>query len=195
MATATDKREIQIRWHGRGGQGVVTAATLLVEVALDEGRYFQATPDFGAERSGAPVAAYTRISDEPIYSHTPITSPDIVVVLDHTLIGRIDLLSGLVKDGLLLVNTRLSPTELRAQVEAVRLRICTVDATRIAMETIGRNIPNVPTIGALLQVDEVVSYQTALSAIERRLSERFSDRVVKANMEALVRGHNEVRTA
>jgi pyruvate ferredoxin oxidoreductase gamma subunit len=165
-----------------------------VEVALDEGRYFQATPDFGAERSGAPVAAYTRISDEPIYSHTPITNPDIVVVLDSTLIGRVDFLSGLAEDGLLLVNTRLSPQEIREQVEAVSQRVCTVDATRIAMETIGRNIPNVPTLGALLRVDEVVSYQTALSAIERRLRERFSDRVVKANMEALERGYKEVRT-
>ena len=194
MVARADRRETQIRWHERGGQGVVTAGTLLVEVALDEGHYFQATPDFGAERSGAPVAAYTRISSEPIYSHTPITSPDIVVVLDPTLIGRIDFLSGLVKDGLLLINTRLSPEELREQVEALSQRVCTLDATRIAMETVGRNIPNVPTIGALLRVDEVVSYQAARLAIERRLSERFSDRLVQANMEAFEKGYSEVRT-
>ena len=163
-----------------------------MEVALDEGLYFQATPDFGAERSGAPVAAYTRISSGPIYSHTPITNPDIVVVLDPTLIGRVDFLSGLVKDGLLVINTRLSPRELREQLEAPSQRVCAIDATRIAMETIGRNIPNVPTMGALLRVAEVVSYQAALSAIERRLSERFSDTVVKANMEALKRGYEEV---
>lgn len=193
MAIGVDKHLVQIRWHGRGGQGVVTAGNLLVEVALDEGRYFQATPDYGAERSGAPVASYTLISDEPIYTHTPITDPDIVVVLDSTLVGKVNFLGGLKKDGLLVVNSRLSPRELQKQLRLLSGRICTVDASRIAQDTIGRNIPNVSMIAALLRAEEVVSPKVARAAIERRLKERFNERVVKGNMEAFDRGYNEAQ--
>ena len=191
MVSRVDSKLVQIRWHGRGGQGVVTAGNLLVEVALDEGRYFQSTPDYGAERSGAPVAAYTLISDEPIYTHTPITDPDVVVVLDSTLVGKVNFLGGLKEDGLLVANSRLSPAELKKELGMSYGRVCTLDASRIAMATIGRNIPNVCMIGALLRAKEVVSPKAARTAIERRLKERFNERVVKANMEAFDRGYSE----
>ncbi|MBI4282165.1 MAG: 2-oxoacid:acceptor oxidoreductase family protein [Chloroflexi bacterium] len=193
MVTATHKGLVQIRWHGRGGQGAVTAGNLLAEVALDEGLYFQSTPDYGAERTGAPVAAYTLVSDEPIYSHTPITNPDVVVVLDSTLVGKVDFLAGLKEDGVLVVNSRLSPKELREQLKVTTGTVCTVDASRIALDTIGRNIPNVCIIGALLRAKEVVSSKAAQNAIERRLKERFSERVVKGNMAAFEGGYNQVR--
>ncbi len=192
MAQQVESRIVQIRWHGRGGQGVVTASTLLVEVALDEGLFFQATPDFGAERSGAPIAAYTRLSDAPIHGRTPVTNPDIVVVLDSTLVGRVNLLAGLASEGLLLFNSRASAGEVREEMELTSQRVAVVDATRIAMETIGRNIPNVPILGALLRVEDVLSIDTARTAIERRLSERFNENVVRASMEALERGYSEV---
>lgn len=193
MAVGVDRHLVQIRWHGRGGQGAVTAGNLLVEVALDEGRFFQSTPDYGAERSGAPVAAYTLISDEPIYTHTPITNPDIVVVLDSTLVGKVDMMSGLKEDGLVMVNSRLSPQELKEQLGVSSARVCTVDASRIALDTIGRNIPNVCIIGALLRAEAVVSPEVARAAIERRLKGAFNERVVKGNMEAFDRGYNETQ--
>ncbi|MBI2856536.1 MAG: 2-oxoacid:acceptor oxidoreductase family protein [Chloroflexi bacterium] len=193
MPTAVGRRLTQIRWHGRGGQGAVTAGNLLVEVALDEGRYFQSTPDYGAERTGAPVAAYTLVSDDPIYTHTPITDPDVVVVLDSTLVGKVDFLAGLREEGLLVINSKLSPKELRQQLGVSTGRVCTVDASRIALDTIGRNIPNVSIIGALLKVEEVVSPKAARLAIERRLKERFDERVVKANMQAFESGYNQAQ--
>ena len=124
---------IEIRWHARGGQGAVTASKLLAEAALEEGKYFQGMPDYGAERMGAPIRAFTRISSEPIVPYCQVTEPDVVVVLDPTLIDIVDLTEGLKKDGTLLVNTTASPDQVRSQL-GFKGKVFTVDATGIAME-------------------------------------------------------------
>lgn len=172
---------------------MLTASNLLADAALEAGNYFQSLPEFGPERSGAPMVAYTRISSSPIYLHNQVEEPDIVVVLDPTLIGSVDILSGLVEEGLLVLNTRMSPKELRAKLEVRWGRVCTVDATRIAMETLKRNIPNIPTMGAMLRAREVVSPEAAVNSIRTQLGKRMRESVVQANLEAFHRGYKEVQ--
>jgi len=140
---------IEIRWHGRGGQGVVTAGKLLAETALGMDQYIQAFPDYGPERQGAPIRAYTRMSPEPIRIHSQVEEPDIVLVLDPTLLQTVDVTEGLKPDGALLVNTPLSPQEVREQLGWKTGKVFTVDASHIAIDELGREITNTPMLGAL----------------------------------------------
>ena len=182
---------IEIRWHGRGGQGAVTGSELLAETALHEGKYLQAFPDYGPERMGAPIRAYTRISSSPITQHCQITDPDVVVVLDPTLIGVVDFTQGLKDQGVLVVNTSTSPAELRSRLGWKKGRVFTVDATRIALDTVGRNIPNVPMLGALLKATELVSKDGIRNEIRSRLGARVSKKVAEANIEAFKQAYDE----
>ena len=182
---------IEIRWHGRGGQGAVTASELLAETALEEDKYFQAFPEYGPERMGAPIRAYTRISTSPIRQHCQVTEPDAVVVLDPTLIGVVDFTDGLKADGVLVVNTPLSPTELRERLGFNGGRVIVIDATRIAMDAMGRNIPNTPMIGALLKAIEAVSKEDIIEGIRNRLGPRVGEKMAEANVEALERAYKE----
>ena len=183
----------QIRWHGRGGQGAVTASELLAEAALHEGKYLQAFPDYGPERMGAPIRAYTRISSSPIRQHCQITEPDVVVLLDPTLIGVTDFTGGLKDQGVLLANTPASPAELRSTLGWKKGRVFTVDATRIALDTVGRNFPNIPMLGALLKAVDVVSKDSIRNEIRSRLSARVSAKVAEANINAFERAYNETK--
>ncbi len=149
---------VEIRWHGRAGQGVVTASEMLAETALEEGKYFQSFPEFGAERSGAPIRAFSRFSGQPLTIHCAVYEPDVVVIFDPTLVGVVEMTEGLKPDGVVVANTRLGPAELRQRLGlGPTTKVYTVDATRIAMDTLGRNIPNVPMVGALLRAVTVVS--------------------------------------
>tara|TARA_B100001971_G_C18225064_1_gene559815 strand:+ start:95 stop:685 length:591 start_codon:yes stop_codon:yes gene_type:complete len=183
----------EIRWHGRGGQGVVTAGEILAEAALDEGRYFQAFPEFGAERTGAPVKAYTRIGDEPIDLHCPISEPSVVVVLDSTLLASIDVFEGLSDGGAVIINSPRSPDEIAPQSRLGNRFIATVDATSIAMDTLGRNIPNTAMLGALLSATAILDKNTCLKVIVRRLSVRFPQHIVEANKAAFEQAFSTVR--
>jgi len=185
----------EIRWHGRGGQGAVTASEILAEAALEEGKYFQAFPDYGPERMGAPIRAYTRISASPIRQHCQVTEPDAVVVLDPTLVGVVDFTDGMKEDGVLVVNTGATPTELRKQLRFNQGKIFTIDATRIALDTIGRNIPNTPMIGALIKAINVVSKEGACKELKNRMLSKGSEEMAKANVEAFERAYNEVAEA
>lgn len=184
---------VEIRWHGRGGQGAVTASELLAETALHEGKYLQAFPDYGPERMGAPIRAYTRISDSPIRQHCQITEPDIVVMLDPTLIGVVDFTQGLKDQGVLVVNTPTPPAELRDRLGLYSGKVFTVDATRIALDTVGRNFPNVPMLGALLKAIEIVSKDGIQGEIRSRLGARVSTKVAEANINAFERAYNETK--
>lgn len=184
---------IEIRWHGRGGQGAVTAGELLAETALHEGKYLQAFPDYGPERMGAPIRAYTRISSSPIKQHCQITEPDVVLVLDPTLIGVVDFTQGLKDKGVLVINTRNSPAEVRSQLGWKNGKVFTVDATRIALDTVGRNIPNVPMLGALLKAIEIVSKDGIRREIRNRLGARVSKKVAEANIKAFERAYDETK--
>jgi pyruvate ferredoxin oxidoreductase gamma subunit len=184
---------IQIRWHGRGGQGAVTASELLADAALHENKYFQSFPDYGAERMGAPIRAYTRIGTSPIREHCQIDQPDVVVVLDATLIGVVDLREGLKDHGVLVANTPLSPAELRDRMDLHQGKVFTVDATRVALETIGRNIPNTPILGALVKAVGLVSKDGITDVIRHHFSARMSGQAAEANVAAFERAYSEVR--
>jgi pyruvate ferredoxin oxidoreductase gamma subunit len=183
----------EIRWHARGGQGAVTASEILAEAALEEGKYFQAFPDYGPERMGAPIRAYTRISSSPIRQHCQITDPDIVVVLDPTLIGVVDFTEGLKEGGVLIVNTIASPAELKKQLQFESGKVFTVDATHIALGTIGRNIPNTPIIGAILRAADLVSKEAVRAEIMRRMESKAGKKMADANIEAFERAYNEAK--
>jgi pyruvate ferredoxin oxidoreductase gamma subunit len=167
---------------------------LVAETALQEGKYFQAFPEYGPERMGAPIRAFTRLSSSPISQHCQVTEPDVVVVLDYTLLGAIDVTDGLKNGGVLVVNTSLTPTELRAKLSHDKGRVYAVDASRIALDTVGRNIPNTPILGALLKATGIVNKESMLHEMRSRLSARgLSSKVVEANIEAFQRGYNEVQ--
>ncbi len=185
---------VEIRWHGRGGQGVVTASQILAEAALLENRYFQAFPEFGPERTGAPVRAFTRLSSEPITLHCPVASPSIVVVLDSTLLTAVDVFEGLQEGGTAVINTPLEPQALKATLsQPVRWRVVTVDATRIAMDSFNRKVPNTPMLGALLRMAPVVSKESCLRFIQSRLGARLAPEIVEANVRAFQQAYAEAR--
>jgi pyruvate ferredoxin oxidoreductase gamma subunit len=179
---------LEIRWHGRGGQGVVTAAKLLAASALREGKYFQAFPEYGPERRGAPVQAFTRIDEEPIRVFAHVTAPNAVVVLDDTLLGKVPVTDGLGEDGVLVANYQGSPAELRRKLGLTGGRIYTVDALKIATETLGRPITNTPMIGALLHAVPAV----ALENVVDELSEKFKGATAQTNVAAIRRAFEEV---
>lgn len=188
-----DNWVMEFRWHGRGGQGVITAGKLLAEAAMEEGKYFQALPDYGAERMGAPIKAYTRISPQPLVLHCQVTYPDVVVVADSTLLGVVDVTEGLKEDGALVVNTKLSPDAIRKRLGYTRGRVYTIDATGIALDTIGRNIPNSPMLGALIKATKIVDKDSMAHKMESKFAAIFRPAVVAGNLKALERALEETQ--
>jgi len=184
---------IEIRWHGRGGQGVVTAGKLLAETALEAGRYFQAFPDYGPERSGAPIRAFTRLSDAPIHIHSQIEQPDVVVVLDDSLLGVVNVTQGLKKEGLLIVNTPRTPAEIRSQLDFAGGRVVTVDATRIALEELGREITGGPMLGAFVRATGLFSLDEVIEQTRRRFAKKLAAEMVEANVRAIQRAGEEAK--
>lgn len=184
---------VEVRWHGRGGQGAKTAAFLLAESLIEQGKYAQGFPDYGPERMGAPIRGYNRISDEPVRLHCDVKRPNIVVVLDPTLIGTDDITSGLTDDGVVLVNSSKPPEELRKQLGLQGRKVYTIDAEGIALEEIGRPIPNSPMIGALLKVKPLSDIKSMEAIVAKKFEGKFSDKIVKGNLAAMRRGYQEVR--
>lgn len=183
----------QIRWHGRGGQGAKVASFLLAECALEEGKWSQGFPDYGPERSGAPVRGYNRISDERIDLHCPITEPDIVIILDETLIGRVDVGAGLKDAGICVVNTACEPSVIRSRLKLTGKKIFTVDASNIAREEIGRPIPNTAMMGAVCKVSGVLKLDTVVKEIEKIFKKKFGADVADKNVKAVRRAYSEVK--
>lgn len=188
---------LEIRWHGRGGQGAKTAALLLGEALMEAGKHVQAFPEFGPERRGAPVQAFNRISDEPITIHSAVRQPQMVVVLDPSFLGTVDVLSGLQPGGILLVNTPRPPEWVREKLglENPPFRICTLDASGIAKATLGRDIPNAPMLGAIARLTGLVSLEELLEQVRHRMEKKFSPRVIEGNLAAIRRAYEEVHTA
>lgn len=183
----------EIRWHGRGGQGTVTAAKLFAEAVLGNGKYVQAFPEYGPERMGAPVRAYNRVSDAPLTVHCQVTHPRIVAVVDSTLLGTTDVLEGMPENGILIVNTNKSAAEIRKKVRATGQRIFVVDATRISLETLGRPLPNTPMLGALAKASGEIELAALLEQVQRNFGKKFSEKVVEGNLRAVNRAYEEVR--
>jgi len=183
----------EIRWHGRGGQGAVTAAKLVAEAALRQDQYFQASPEYGPERMGAPIQAFTRISAEPIDIFCGVTNPDIVVVLDPTLLGAVDVTDGMPEGGTLLVNTADEPAVIREQTGFASGRVATVDATQIAIDTIGKAIPNTPMLGALLKATGIMDIDGVLEHVRTSFGKKFTQEIIEGNVNAVRRAYEEVK--
>lgn len=186
---------LEIRWHGRGGQGAKTAAILLGESAAAIGKYIQAFPEYGPERMGAPVLAFNRIGDEPITLHCHVSSPEIVVVLDPTLIGKVDVTKGVPKDGTYIVNSSMSPRDMRSKLGLRTGKVFTVDATQISIDTIGRVIPNTPMMGALISATGLMDFEAFLSDTREKLEHKFRTKpeVIEGNLQAIRRAYQEVK--
>ncbi len=193
---SNNKRFIEVRWHGRGGQGVVTGATTLAQAVLEEGKHVQAFPEFGPERSGAPIKAYNRISDDPITIHSEPSSPDIVVVMDPTLLWVEDVAEGAKRDTVFVINSARTPDLLAAQVCSERGQtVFAVDASRIALEETGKNVPNTALLGALTRATDLVGPTNLLKHVRLELEKKVSPEHLDGNLRAVRRGWCEVREA
>lgn len=188
-------KAIEIRWHGRGGQGAKTACLLLADVCFSSGKEVQGFPEYGPERMGAPITAYNRISDEPNIVHSNIYYPDFVVVVDETLLDAVDVTAGLSEDGAILVNTMKSPAEIRRQLNGYKGRVCTVDAASISLDAIGRNIPNTPMLAAIVKVSGVIDIDKFMHDMRESFGHKFRTKpeVIDGNMKALTMAMDQVR--
>lgn len=185
----------EIRWHARGGQGAKTAAILLAEAAATAGYFIQGFPEYGPERMGAPMLAFNRISDEPIRLHCSVTEPDVVVVLDPTLIGKVDVARGTKEDSVIIVNTSKTPAEVRKMMKLQGRKVYTVNADQISIDTIGKAFPNTPMMGAIMKVTNLIPFDQFLAETKVQLEKKFRTKpeVVKGNLSAVERAYQEVQ--
>lgn len=183
---------IEVRWHGRGGQGTVTACKVFADACLNGGHYVQAFPEYGPERAGAPIRAYNRVSGKELRGHYPVIRPNIVVAVDATLLDNIDITEGAPDDAVFIVNCCKSRNDIRTKIKAKPTqRVITVDATRISLDTIGRPMPNAPLIGSLTRVSGILSLQAILDDIRINFGKKFSQKITDGNLEATRRGFEE----
>jgi pyruvate ferredoxin oxidoreductase gamma subunit len=185
----------EIRWHARAGQGAVTAAKLVAETALELDRYIQAMPEYGPERMGAPIQAFTRISETPIEIHNNIENPDVVVVLDETLLPIVDVAAGLADDGIIIVNTCSPPSAVRAALGIAHGTVATVDATGISVDTLKRDMPNTPMIGALAKLTGLFTLDQVSQHLAKTFGKKFTQEVIDANVAAVTRAYEEVQSS
>jgi pyruvate ferredoxin oxidoreductase gamma subunit len=188
------KDTIEIRWHGRGGQGAKTAALLLADVAFKTGKYVQGFPEYGPERMGAPITAYNRISSNPIRVHSNIYTPQYVVVVDESLIDSVHVTDGLKEDGAIVINTPKSAEEIRPMLNGYKGRVVTLDAREISMKTLGKNFPNSPMLAAIVAVSGVMEEEAFLEDMQQSYQHKFAKKpeVIEGNMQALKLAFKEV---
>ena len=186
---------IEIRWHGRGGQGAKTASLLLADAAFNTGKYIQGFPEYGPERMGAPITAYNRISNNPITVHSNIYEPDYVVVVDDTLLETVNVTSGLKKDGAIVINTTKSADYLKSVLNGYEGKIYTIDARKVSMETLGRYFPNTPMLAAIVKVTNIMNPDDFLKDMEGSFKHKFAKKpeVIEGNMKALKMALQEVK--
>ena len=186
---------VEIRWHGRGGQGAKTASLLLADAAFNTGKYVQGFPEYGPERMGAPITAYNRISTERSTVHSNIYYPDFVVVVDETLLSSVDVTAGLKTEGAIVINSSKSPEQLRPLLKGYAGRVCTIDAGKISEEELGKNFPNTPMLAAIVKVSGVVEPDAFIKDMEASFHHKFASKpqVIEGNMRALKRSMEEVQ--
>ena len=186
---------VEIRWHGRGGQGAKTACLLLADVAFSSGKHVQGFPEYGPERMGAPITAYNRITDEHCKVHSNIYTPDYVVVVDETLLKSVDVTSGLKESGALIINSRKSPEEIRRLTGGYKGKICVVDAEKISMETLGKNFPNTPMLAAVVKVSNVIDSERFIKDMKESFQHKFAhkENLIEGNMKPLTKAMEEVK--
>ena len=186
---------IEIRWHGRGGQGAKTASLLLADAAFNTGKYIQGFPEYGPERMGAPITAYNRISQTPITIHSNIYEPDYVVVVDDTLLESVDVTSGLKETGAIVINTTKSAEYLKKALKGYSGEVYTIDARKISEEALGRYFPNTPMLAAIVKVSKIMTDDELLEDMKGSFKHKFAKKpeVIDGNMKALEMALKEVK--
>ena len=186
---------VEIRWHGRGGQGAKTASLLLADAAFNTGKYVQGFPEYGPERMGAPITAYNRICDERITVHSNIYEPDYVVVVDDSLIKSVPVTAGLKESGAIIVNTTKTPDEIRESLNGYKGKVCTIDARAISIDCLGAYFPNTPMLAAVIKVSGIMDENAFLADMEGSFKHKFAKKpeVIDGNMNALRRSMQEVK--
>lgn len=186
---------IEIRWHGRGGQGAKTASLLLADAAFNTGKYIQGFPEYGPERMGAPITAFNRISTKPIRVHSDIYEPDYVVVVDETLLSAVDVTSGLKKDGAIVINTTKSLDELKPLLKGYEGSVYIIDARKISVEALGRYFPNTPMLAAIVKVTGIMPEDDFVKDMEGSFKHKFAKKpeVIDGNMKALKMSLEQVK--
>ncbi len=184
---------IEIRWHGRGGQGTVTAAKVLADACLSGGRQVQAFPEYGPERAGAPLLAYNRVSEKTLRMHCPVLNPGVVAVVDASLLDAINVAEGAKENAVFVINTGKDPKEVRQKLKAKPTqKVFTVDATKIAIETIGRPMPNSSMLGAVTRATGIVEMGVLLEDVKGSFGKKFAQKIIDGNLAAVKRGYEEV---
>ena len=186
---------IEIRWHGRGGQGAKTASLLLADAAFNTGKFIQGFPEYGPERMGAPITAYNRISDSEIRIHSNISEPDYVVVVDDTLLESVNVTAGLKESGAIIINTTKSGDELRPLLNGYSGNIYTIDARSVSEQTLGKYFPNTPMLASIVKVSQIMSEEDFLKDMEGSFKHKFAKKpeVIEGNMKALELALKEVK--
>ena len=186
---------IEIRWHGRGGQGAKTASLLLADAAFNTGKYIQGFPEYGPERMGAPITAYNRISDTPITIHSNIYEPDYVVVVDDTLLESVNVTDGLKDEGAIVINTTKNADYLKSVLKGYKGNVYTIDARKVSMETLGKYFPNTPMLAAIVKVSGIMEDEALLKDMEGSFKHKFAKKpeVIEPNMKALELALKEVK--
>lgn len=182
----------EFRWHARAGQGAKSASQMLAEAALEMGKYVQSFPEYGAERTGAPMKAFNRIADVPILVHSSVENPDVVIVIDDTMLGNPDLVTGVKEETIFIVNTTKDLDYVRTKLGG-KGKVCVIPATDIALEEIKRGIPNTVMLGAIAKVTGVITLESIEERIRKTFGKKFPEEVVEANIRALRRGFEEVK--
>ena len=185
---------IEIRWHGRGGQGAKTASLLLADAAFNTGKYIQGFPEYGPERMGAPITAYNRISNSPITIHSNIYEPDYVVVVDDTLLESVEVTAGLKEDGAIIINTTKNYDYLKNVLNGYNGKVYTIDAREISMEALGKYFPNTPMLAAVVKVTGIMTDEEFLNDMQGSFKHKFAKKpeVIDGNMKALQLALNQV---
>ena len=185
---------IEIRWHGRGGQGAKTASLLLADAAFNTGKYIQGFPEYGPERMGAPITAYNRISDEPITIHSNIYEPDYVVVVDDSLLESVNVTAGLKENGSIVINTSKDADSIKSKLNGFKGNVYTIDARKISVEALGKYFPNTPMLAAIVKVSGIMTDEELLNDMEGSFKHKFAKKpeVIEGNMKALEMSLKEV---
>ena len=185
---------IEIRWHGRGGQGAKTASLLLADAAFNTGKFIQGFPEYGPERMGAPITAYNRISTKPITIHSNIYEPDYVVVVDDSLLESVNVTAGLKENGSIVINTSKDADSIKSKLNGFKGNVYTIDARKISVEALGKYFPNTPMLAAIVKVSGIMTDEELLNDMEGSFKHKFAKKpeVIEGNMKALEMSLKEV---
>lgn len=185
------KEIFEIRIHGRGGQGAKTASQFIAEAAMDKGKNIQSFPEYGPERTGAPMRSFARISNKPIKTYAPVVEPDVVMVIDPTLVAK-DVVEGLGKKGILLVNTNENSSAIKKKT-GFQGKVYTVDATKISLDAVGKNLPNTPMLGALMKVTNIIELESLNNKVKEKFLNKIGEQKTQATIDAIKKAYYEVK--